>query len=340
MVSISYLFVLSDGVQAHNENHFVFEVEIIFLMVLRALVATNIGDNERSTACFFSLIFFSSDFSRSICVLLSVRLPRFTDVPATATVPLIVLLHGGCSCVHLVEVRLRFRQIIRGVSALIVVLSVHNVVPKTLPFIWSASVYGLVCVFRRSIGSNWEAFVCEQMRTWLVFRLLIRNGSVMDTVTRSHRLLSHKLLVTVFDRLRCMWLRWVFATGWCSSKQCEWFKADAAVILPLRCIEIDRDRFISSLLHFDEPQPVQFSASLVGYVLSLLLLLLAMAPTFRRSIKSVYWDCQPDGDWWLCCCCCSLIRKFREFETAFDVVEQAPICCASPSLLQNQRWWM
>lgn len=56
----------------------------------------------------------------------------------------------------------------------------------------------------------------------------------------------------------------------------------------LRCIDIDRDRFISSLLHLAVPQPKQCDNSTDGYVVSLLLLLLfcmllAVAPLFRIS---------------------------------------------------------
>lgn len=106
------------------------------------------------TACFFNLIFFSSDFSRSICVLLSVRLPRFIDVfaaaaAAAAALVLLNLLHGDEDCPHFVEARTRFRQIMRGVIvvdavvaaavdvAVSIVLLVHS---TALPFRTSMSV--------------------------------------------------------------------------------------------------------------------------------------------------------------------------------------------------------
>lgn len=107
---------------------------MIFLIEFRALDATKMGDK---TACFFNLIFFSSDFSRSICVLLSVRLPRFIDVFAAAAAAaaaarvawtLLSLLHGDGDCEHFVEARTRFRQIIRGVMVVDVVADVAVVV--------------------------------------------------------------------------------------------------------------------------------------------------------------------------------------------------------------------
>lgn len=120
-----------------------FDAEIIFLIEFRALDATKMGD---STACFFSLIFFTSDFSRSICVLLSVRLPRFIDVfaaaaaataaAAAAVLELVALLHGDRDCVHLVDARERFRQMIRGVIVVVGVVAVAVVVirhSRTLP---------------------------------------------------------------------------------------------------------------------------------------------------------------------------------------------------------------
>lgn len=111
---------------------------MIFLMDDRAVDATKMGDIDWMTACFFSLIVFSSDFSRSICVLLSVRLPRLIDVFA-AIVPLITLLHGddcGCTMLHLMVGRMRFRHMMRGV---IVVLSVQMVLFRMLPFRRSTS---------------------------------------------------------------------------------------------------------------------------------------------------------------------------------------------------------
>lgn len=288
-----------------DSNHLVFVVEMIFFIELRALDATKIGDNDRRTACFFNFTFFSSDFSRSICVLLSVRLPRFIDILATGLQLVIALVHGvDDRFAHFVDVRLRFRQMMRGVNVVTVVLSVHGVVLfKTLPLSTSASVNGL---FRLATSSGNDTFACEHSRTWLVLRLVIRNGTV-DTVARSHRL-SHKLVATVLERLRCKWLRWLFATGCWSSKQCECVNTEAHGMfrLPLRCIEIDRDRFMSSLLHFDEPQPVQLSVSLVGYVWSLLLLF-CTAPDFRISITSANCGSQLD-ECCCCCCCCSLIR--------------------------------
>lgn len=133
---------------------------MIFLIEFRALDATKMGDK---TACFFSLIFFSSDFSRSICVLLSVRLPRFIDVFAAAaaaaaaanvacTFALLSLLHGDGDCEHLVGARARFRQMIRGVivvdavalmpdvAVAVVVLLVQTVDSRALPFRTSMSV--------------------------------------------------------------------------------------------------------------------------------------------------------------------------------------------------------
>lgn len=151
------------------------DVEMIFLMELRALDATSIGDSDRSTACFFNLIFFSSDFSRSIWVLLNVRLPRFMDVLATVLQLLITLLHGVGNRVHFVDVRLRFRQIMRGVNVVTVVLSVQVVavaaaaaavvvvaVSKTLPLSTSASVNGLR---RLAVSSGNDTFPCEHNRT-------------------------------------------------------------------------------------------------------------------------------------------------------------------------------
>lgn len=122
---------------------------MIFLIEFRALDATKMGDK---TACFFNLIFFSSDFSRSICVLLSVRLPRFMDAAAAnVAFALFTLLHGDGDWVHFVEARERFRQTIRGVIVVVVVavltpgvdvvvLLVHAVDSGALPFRTSMSV--------------------------------------------------------------------------------------------------------------------------------------------------------------------------------------------------------
>lgn len=133
-----------------TENiYFAFDAVIIFLIEFRALDATKMGD---STACFFSLIFFTSDFSRSICVLLSVRLPRFIDVFAVAAATaaaaavvfeLFALLHGDRDCVHLVEARERFRQMIGGVIVVVGVVAVAVVVirhSRILPLRTSISV--------------------------------------------------------------------------------------------------------------------------------------------------------------------------------------------------------
>lgn len=116
------------------------------MIEFRALDATKIGDK---TACFFSLIFFTSDFSRSICVLLSVRLPRFIDVfaaaaaAADAALELLTLLHGDSDCVHFVEARERFRQMMRGVIVVVgvVAVAVEAIVhSRTLPLSTSTSV--------------------------------------------------------------------------------------------------------------------------------------------------------------------------------------------------------
>lgn len=138
-------------------------------MELRALDATSIGESDRSTACFFNLIFFSSDFSRSIWVLLNVRLPRFMDVLATVLQLLIALLHGVGDRAHFVDVRLRFRQMMRDVNVVTVVLSVQVVadivvaaVFNTLPLSTSASVNGLR---RLAVSSGNETFTCGHNRT-------------------------------------------------------------------------------------------------------------------------------------------------------------------------------
>lgn len=133
-----------------EKDYFAFDAAMIFLIEFRALDATKIGDKM---ACFFSLIVFSSDFSRSICVLLSVRLPRFMNVfaaaaAAAATVAFALpnLLHGDGDCVHFVEARTRLRQTIRGVIVVgvvvvvVVVLLVQLVDSGTLPFKTSISV--------------------------------------------------------------------------------------------------------------------------------------------------------------------------------------------------------
>lgn len=98
---------------------------------------------------------------------------------------------------------------------------------------------------------------------------------------------SHIEVATVFDRLR--WFRAFFPIAG-SSKQCV--RADVGVIAVAvdvmwhapRCIDIDRDRFISSLLHLAVPQPKQCDKSTDGYVLSLLLLLFCVQmPDLRIS---------------------------------------------------------
>lgn len=280
------------------DNYFAFDAAMIFLIEFRALDATKIGD---STACFFSLMVFSSDFSRSICVLLSVRLPRFIDVFAAATaaaaaLKLLSLLHGDSDCVHFVDARARFRQMIRGVIvvgvvavadgaavAVVIVLLVHTVCSTTLPFRASISVNAWFrCGFARS---------ATLQRIWLVFRSLLFRSEI---AFRSHFVglipppppppmaPSHRPAVTVFERLR--WHRGFFTIDWSSKHACVRdnieMPADAAGVDAckwwLRCIDIERDRFMSSLLHFDVPQPMQCDISADGYVLSLLLLLLLM----------------------------------------------------------------
>lgn len=79
-----------------------------------------------------------------------------------------------------------------------------------------------------------------------------------------------------------------------SSKQCARDRiempADVGVATwQPRSIDIERDRFISSLLHFNVPQPVQLQCdksaeSADGYVLSLLLLFCVLVPIFRASV--------------------------------------------------------
>lgn len=113
------------------------------MIEFRAVDATKMGDK---TACFFSLMFFTSDFSRSICVLLSVRLPRFIEAAAAVAAHellILLLLPGDSDCVHLLETRERFRQMIRGVIVVVGVVTVVVEVivhSRTLPFSTSISV--------------------------------------------------------------------------------------------------------------------------------------------------------------------------------------------------------
>lgn len=143
------IFLILERLFYDWKNYFAFDAEIIFFIEFRALDATRMGDR---TACFLSLIFFSSDFSRSICVLLSVRLPRFMNVFAAAAavaaaiaLELVCLLHGDGDCAHFVDARARFRQIMRGVIvvsvvAVAVVLLVQTVDSTALPLRTSISV--------------------------------------------------------------------------------------------------------------------------------------------------------------------------------------------------------